>query len=222
MTIGRSPPGHFLRSQSGGYNVELYQESFNPNAGTAEEAGSPSPRAEQFKEIMFTANYIKSPASHNSYDDHDTKLDGGSGASEGQPITQSGTPGSTDQGSITRQLNDLALNNSGAGDGKSRWDMKSSEENTLSPTQALNPDFEGAFLPDERGNLSSGGVASDSPVGERSHGSHGDSESEPDTDKARGKSEENENAQQRGDAWEGSMFPFCEEGEPGPLHHNIT
>lgn len=226
--IGRSLSGHFLRSKSGGYN-ELYQESFNPNAGTGEPE-TESPRAEQFKEIRFTANYIKageSPASHNSYDGHDNKLDGGSvGASEGQPITQSGTPGSTDQGSISRQLDDLALNGTRevmSGDGQSRWDMKLTGQVTnagaRTPT-TLDPDFEGAFLPDERGNLASGGVASDSPVGQRSHGSHGDSESEPDTDKApHSKSDENGNAQQRGDAWEGSMFPFCEEGEPGLLHH---
>lgn len=102
-----------------------------------------------------------------------------------------------------------------SGDGQSRWDMKPTGQMTNGGTRTpttLDPDFEGAFLPDELGNLASGGVASDSPVGRRSHGSHGDSESEPDTDKApRRKSDENGNAEQRRDAWERSLFLLCEE-----------
>lgn len=162
----------------------------------------------------------------------------GEGPSDPQPITQLGTPGSDDSVSITnRQLENLALHENGAisgvlrtGNGKSRWDMipvvangslpqgKKQTSDPPTKTSILNPEFEAAFVFDDCGIHGSGGVVSDSPLdgspahGDNISGTAEDAESE-DTEGARSKSEENENAEQGDDVWEGSMFPFCEEGE---------
>lgn len=72
-------------------------------------------------------------------------------------------------------------------------------------------DFDPAFVID----LNRNHVMSDSPSdGSPGHGTAEDAESE-DTEGAHSKSEENENAEPGDvDVWEGSMFPFCEEGAP--------
>lgn len=82
----------------------------------------------------------------------------------------------------------------------------------LTTTSVLNPEFDPAFVID----LNRNHVMSDSPLdGSPAHGDTSgtaeDAESE-DTEGAQSKSEENENAEQGDDVWEGSMFPFCEEG----------
>ncbi|KAG0554174.1 hypothetical protein KC19_12G069500 [Ceratodon purpureus] len=159
----------------------------------------------------------------------------------GQSIAQLGTtPANDDSVSITnRQFENLALPENGgiqqmrsgvSMNGQSRWEMtptgqvvangslphgmQSADSPTM--TSVLNPEFEAAFLIDHSRNPVHRGVPSDSPLdGSPAHGdisgTADDAESE-DTEGARSKSE-NENAEQGDDVWEGSMFPFCEEGK---------
>ena len=158
----------------------------------------------------------------------------------GQPIAQLGTtPASGDSVSITnRQFENLVLQENGGMqqihsgvlvNGQS-WDlaptgqvvangslphgMQSADNPTT--TSVLKPEFEAAFLVDRSRNHGRSGVVGDSPLdGSPAHGdisgTADDAESE-DTEGARSKSE-NEIAEQGDDVWEGSMFPFCAEGE---------
>jgi hypothetical protein len=159
----------------------------------------------------------------------------------GQPIAQLGTaPVSDDSVSITnRQFENLALQENGgmqqirsgvSMNGQSRWDMTPTGQvvangslphgmqsaDSPTATSVLNPGFEAAFLIDHSRNGGRTVAANDSllngsPANGDVSGTADDAESE-DTEGARSKSE-NENAEQGDDVWEGSMFPFCEEGE---------
>ena len=159
----------------------------------------------------------------------------------GQPIAQLGTaPVNDDSVSITnRQFENLALQENGgmqqirsgvSMNGQSRWDMTPTGQvvangslphgmqsaDSPTATSVLNPGFEAAFLIDHSRNGGRTVAANDSllngsPANGDVSGTADDAESE-DTEGARSKSE-NENAKQGDDVWEGSMFPFCEEGE---------
>jgi hypothetical protein len=183
------------------------------------------------------------PASGRGGDvNHDHELDGasvGEGSSGpldgqlGQPIAHLGsTPMNDDPVAVTnRQFENLILQENGGiqhlhsgavatsqvvANGSHPHEMQPSDIPTT--ISLLNPKkFEAAFIMDHYISHGSSVVMSDSPLdGSPAHGDISgtaeDAESE-DTEGAHSKSEENENGERGEDVWEGSMFPFCEEGK---------
>ncbi|XP_024362578.1 autophagy-related protein 18h [Physcomitrium patens] len=145
------------------------------------------------------------------------------------------TPVSNDSVTATKpQSENMALNENGgmqlmrsgvSADQKGLWDMiptgqvvangsfPRDNQSTDSPTttSSLNPEFEAGFLINQcRSGVVSGSPLDESPVVGDIVGMAEDGESE-DTEGVHSKSEDNENAERGDDAWEGSMFPFCED-----------
>ena len=182
------------------------------------------------------------PASGRGGDPNHDELDGAAGVGEGssgpldgqlgQPIAQLGsTPMNSDSVAVTsRQFENLILQDNGGmqhihsgpvatgqvvANGSLPHGMQLADTPAISVLNGQK--FEVAFVMDHYRNHGNSVVMSDSPLdgspaqGDIS-GTAEDAESE-DIEGAHSKSEENENGEQGEDVWEGSMFPFCEEGE---------
>lgn len=239
QTQSGSEPSPTGRSEL--YQTSFAPKAFSADPGAAV-IGSPIniPRVDQRDIGMFTG-YIKPvvsagfPASGRGGDANHDMLDGASvGGSSGpldQPIAQLGsTPMNDDSVAASiRQFGDLVLQDNGGmqhihsgatgqviPNGSLPHEMQPAD--TPTTISVLNPSkFEAAFIMDHYRDHGNSVVMSDSPLdgspalGDIS-GKAEDAESE-DTEGAHSKSEENENGEQGEDVWEGSMFPFCEEGE---------
>jgi len=239
---GRSA-GHLLRSKSGGCELfEESFNPIGDSGAVVMGSGINIPRVEQrdmFSNYMtggvsVGGGFPDSGGSGSGEHDGGSVVGGSSDGRMGQGVSEVGTAGSDDP--VSRELEDLGLQEGGvkrsgvlsAGNGKSRWDMRGSGQvvangsqeqraGTGTTTSDLNPEFEAAFVMEGRGIRGSGGDVSDSPLdnspGDGDVGGTGEDAESEDTEGGRSKSEENESAEQGDDVWEGSVFPFCEEGE---------